>query len=235
MSGSLIEKTYGDLKCLEANGHDKSATIVVLHGYGATEQDFAPLASMMSLSSPVRWIFVRAPLSIPTGPSTQGYAWFPIDVEALNQALESGTHRQFSAETVEGFESARDQILQLIKTAKIDPEKLVLCGFSQGAMLATEVALSLEKGPKALSILSGSYIQGLKWKERAAQKPALNILQSHGRADPLLSYTQAEALYRDFLESGTNIQFHGFDAGHEVPSPILNVWAQFLEKNTLPT
>lgn len=228
---SLEDARYGGLHCLEKKPSSYEATIVVLHGYGASETDFAPIANFMNLESPVRWIFPRAPLSIALAPGLTGYAWFPIDVAALDEAIRTQSFRDFEVEKMSGFHQAVEALTDFLKEAEVERQNLILSGFSQGAMLATELALQ-EEPLRALSILSGTYVKGLNWKERASRKSQLPIFQTHGRSDPILPYSSAEALYRDFLNAGCQIQFHGFEGGHELPPPLLSVWAQFLEKHS---
>ena len=47
------------------------------------------------------------------------------------------------------------------------PGRIVLGGFSQGAMVATDVALRLEEPPAALVVLSGTLLCQDEWRRRA--------------------------------------------------------------------
>ncbi len=50
---------------------DAPMALVLFHGYGATEQDLAPLGPVLTPALP--WAALRAPLGVAPG----GYAWFP--------------------------------------------------------------------------------------------------------------------------------------------------------------
>src|ERR1700751_2500545 len=50
---------------------DAPVALVLFHGYGANEQDVAPLGPMLAPALP--WAALRAPLGVAPG----GYAWFP--------------------------------------------------------------------------------------------------------------------------------------------------------------
>ena len=50
---------------------DAPVALVLFHGYGANEQDLAPLGPMLAPALP--WAALRAPLGVAPG----GYAWFP--------------------------------------------------------------------------------------------------------------------------------------------------------------
>src|SRR5437763_8486057 len=81
--------------------------------------------------------------------------------------------------------------------------KLLLGGFSQGAMVTTDVALRLPERPAALAILSGTLLTEDVWRAKAKARAGLPIFQSHGRMDPILRFDAAERL-RDLLtETGS--------------------------------
>ena len=50
---------------------DAPVALVLFHGYGANEQDLAPLGPMLAPALP--WAALRGPLGVAPG----GYAWFP--------------------------------------------------------------------------------------------------------------------------------------------------------------
>jgi phospholipase/carboxylesterase len=50
---------------------DATVALVLFHGYGANEQDLAPLGPMLAPALP--WAALRAPLGVAPG----GYAWVP--------------------------------------------------------------------------------------------------------------------------------------------------------------
>jgi phospholipase/carboxylesterase len=50
---------------------DAPVALVLFHGYGANEQDLAPLGPMLAPALP--WAALRAPLEVAPG----GYAWVP--------------------------------------------------------------------------------------------------------------------------------------------------------------
>jgi len=106
--------------------------------------------------------------------------------------------------------------------------RVVLGGFSQGAMLATDVALRLEEAPAGLVILSGTLLNEGDWARRAPMRHGLRVLQAHGRQDPLLPFSGAEALRDLLVLSGLMVDFVGLEAGHTITLDGVRRLAAFL-------
>jgi phospholipase/carboxylesterase len=100
--------------------------------------------------------------------------------------------------------------------------RVVLGGFSQGAMLATDVTLHAERPPGALAILSGSLISKPEWLPLMKARAGLPVLQSHGRADPVLAYQIAETLRDELTAAGVAMKFVPFNGGHGIPPVVVD-------------
>ena len=110
-------------------------------------------------------------------------------------------------------------------------EKLVIGGFSQGAMLTTDVALRAGSPFAGLVILSGSFLCADAWKPLMAERGAkLRVVQSHGRRDPILPFAAAELLNEALVSSGAQAELVAHDGGHEIPPPALLAMRASLEK-----
>jgi phospholipase/carboxylesterase len=141
---------------------------------------------------------------------------------------------QFRRGCPAGLPEARAMLEQLIAEAGhgmgLPAERFVLGGFSQGAMLAADVALRMTDGPAGLCILSGALINEIQWRDLAPKHAPLSVLQSHGRQDQILMYPQATAL-RDLLsDAGHNVDFVPFDGYHEIPPTVIHSLADLLKK-----
>lgn len=204
-------------------------TVVLFHGYGADCHDLAPLAGVFPPGLAARWVFANAPLTVPIGPHSTGRAWFPIDMAALEAAMRRGGHRDFSGETPAGFLEGAASAAAFVDALGVEPENLVLGGFSQGAMMATEVALSMAEAPRSLVVLSGALVTKARWQTALAKRgPSLRVFQAHGRGDPVLSFRDAETLQALLAASGAKVTWTPFDGGHEIPEIVLRGVAGFL-------
>lgn len=237
----VIDTNLGGLDCrvldgTEQAGGDLRGVVVLCHGFGAPADDLVGLAPEMmrrhpTLAAHVRFAFPAAPLSF--GDPFGGRAWWPLDMERLQHALDTGTQRDLSAEVPAGAAEARRALLalvdELLRMTGVGSERLVLGGFSQGAMVATDVALRLEEAPAALAVFSGTLLMEEEWKRRAPRRRGLPVLQTHGRQDPLLSLEMAERLRDLLVEAGLDVDFRPFDGQHTIPRDGVDAFADLLQ------
>jgi phospholipase/carboxylesterase len=189
--------------------------VMLLHGFGAPADDLVPLAQVLD---------VRAQFSFPAAPLEYfgGRAWWMLDPDVFDHPERDRTN-----ELPDGLTAARSQVLAAIE--QIDGP-LVIGGFSQGAMLACDVALHTSRPLAALVLMSATLIDAPEWKKLAPSRKGLPVFQSHGTRDPLLTFEAAEKL-RDLLaEGGLAVEFHPFRGGHEIPAEILARLAAFLNQ-----
>jgi phospholipase/carboxylesterase len=230
----IIQSRLAGLQCYimdteEAESSSPDLLVVCCHGYGAPGHDLVGLGAEIvqlnpELSGRVRFIFPEAPLAAAANPYG-GRAWWQIDLDALEAALSSGSHRQMQRDCPDGMTEARRTLLSLIDEALqmtgLNHNQLVLAGFSQGAMLATDIALRLEDPPAGLVILSGTCVNLDDWEERMPKRAGLRVLQSHGRQDPLLAFSAAEELHGLMKNAGLDAHFLPFDGQHTISEESL--------------
>ncbi|NCS93622.1 MAG: esterase [Leptospira sp.] len=228
-SGEPILEDLGPLKVLRVKGDSTSPTVILFHGYGASAYDLYPLHEYILPEMKLNWIFPDGNLSIPLGPGYVGKAWFPIDMEALQKAMASGTFRDFAEITPPGLDIAREKALSMIEATGIPFKNLIIGGFSQGAMLTTDISLRSETRPKGLVILSGTLLNKNIWKELAVKKSMLTFFQSHGRQDLVLGYKPAKDLNQMLRDAGMVGEFVEFNGGHEIPLDVIQGVNRYLK------
>lgn len=209
-------------------GVGEGPVAVILHGYGADMTDLAPLSQVLAAPPGTRWIFPNGPISVPLGPYGSGRAWFPIDMAALESAMQRGTHRDLSGAAPAELRVAREAILGVCAAVDRSFDRIVLGGFSQGAMVATETALHAPTNPAGLVLWSGTMLQEAVWRPLASRRAGLRFVQSHGRGDPLLAFEAAERLHAMLVEAGLHGRFVGFDGAHEIPERVLDASSELL-------
>ena len=232
-------ETFGELECVVAGGTDgrgggDGAVVVLLHGFGASGTDLVGLAGALDVPAGTRFVFPAAPLRL-GGMYGDGRAWWNIDLAALDQAMRRGEFRQLAKEDPAELPSARAHVAAMLDavSAALAPAqgRVYLGGFSQGAMLACEVALSEPERPLAgLVLLSGTLLAEARWRPLFAGRAGLRVLQSHGQQDPLLPFAMAEQLRDLFTAAGADVEFLPFRGGHEIPMPVLARLGAFLSR-----
>jgi phospholipase/carboxylesterase len=202
-------------------------TIVLCHGFGAPGDDLVGLAAALGAPPGTALVFPEAPLPLPVPEPYEAFgaprAWWLIDIAAIQRAQMRGELRDLSKSVPIGLPEARAQLVAMLDElqAKHPTESLVLGGFSQGAMLALDVALHDPRPLAGLVLLSGTLVSEAEWTPLMPSRRGLPVFQSHGASDPLLPFSLAEKL-RDLLSSaGLVVAFDRFEDGHTIPLSTL--------------
>jgi phospholipase/carboxylesterase len=236
-----VQTTLGPLTCrvvdTVAEGGAPDLVVVLCHGFGAPGTDLVPLAAEMCALAPAlegrtRFVFPQAPLELGGCGTYDSRAWWMIDVERFSRAQRDGRLAELADECPEGLAPARRQLTaaldELRRRTPIEASRLVLGGFSQGSMLATDVALRLDDAPAGLLIFSGTLLCRAEWTARAGRRRGLRVFQGHGRLDPLLPYANA-VLLRDLLAgAGLDVRFQPFDGPHTIDGEELAAAARLV-------
>lgn len=230
-------KTVGPLRARIVRNASESEgmTLVLLHGFGAPGDDLAGLADMIAAPPGTTLVFPEAlhDLAELAGPMYRGArAWWMIDFAKLEVAINTGAIRDLPNEIPEGLDEARAAMIEFLdaleKKEGISLDRLVLGGFSQGAMLSLDVALHSERALRGLVLLSGSYIAEREWKPRMSKRKGTPAFQSHGATDPILPFLLAEKLCDELTTAGLDVDFHRFPGGHAIPPNVMNELGRWL-------
>ncbi|MEM8913388.1 MAG: lysophospholipase [Planctomycetota bacterium] len=213
----------------------KRIPVVLCHGYGAPGDDLAGLAEPLiqwlgEHASRFRFIFPAAPHDLSSLGMPQGRAWWPLNMAALQQMLATSQFEQLHVSIPPGLDDSRESLVKTMREILAESDgPYVLGGFSQGAMLTMDTVLQSELPPPILLIqFSGTLICQDQWASRLPRLHDTAVLQSHGRFDPILPYTSAEAL-RDLVESSAKeMEYVAFDGPHTIEPETLMKMTQRL-------
>lgn len=108
---------------------------------------------------------------------------------------------------------------QALATYDIDPGDITLAGFSQGAVIAMTLALTMGQTIRRVVALSG-YLPPFVIEEDYGKVPVdhLEIFISHGVKDAVVPFARGELVRDFFLASGARVTFMAY-AGNHVVSP----------------
>lgn len=201
--------------------------IVLFHGYGASAFDLVSL-SEIPLSFDSSWIFPNGPFDLYYGPGMKGQAWFPIDREALDEAMAKRSAASFSS--TEELQAAAAKVHRMLGELGIPLSQVILGGFSQGAMLAVEAALTAPEQIAGLALFSGICVDEERWKKLAHLKAGLHFFQSHGLEDTLLPLWAGQELYDLLTNAGLKGKLHTFHGGHTIPEQIELLFGYFVQE-----
>lgn len=209
--------------CLDEYQEDNAPWIILFHGFGADAADLAPLKDYIPLTQKANWLFPQGLLDVPIGPGWTGKAWWPLSLASLQID-------DFSNEKPPGLEKARQELMAMIDALKVPWSKIILGGFSQGAMMALEVYLHAPETPAGLVLLSGSLIDKEELKPLVAQRQGERFFQSHGDNDPVLAIKGARRLETFLTQGGMKGSCLAFPGGHEIPPQTLQRLAGYLDQ-----
>ncbi|MEO7093861.1 MAG: hypothetical protein ABI175_11465 [Polyangiales bacterium] len=217
----------------DGKGGGDGPAFILNHGFGAPGDDLVSLAGAIDvgpLAGKLRWFFPEAPIAIDFVGGQTGRAWWPIDMRRLQPGIPDKEKMRMMEETPIGLAPAREALEGCLAALELDPARTILGGFSQGAMLATEIQLHREVPFAGLVILSGALISLDRWSPAIAERAKqLKVFQSHGQKDPVLAPLSAVGLRNLLTAHGAELESVEFGGGHEIPRPVLQrlgAWAQ---------
>lgn len=188
-----------------------TALVVLLHGYGADGNDLIGLAPHWQKLLPgAAFVAPNAPDRVP---GAQGFQWFPI--------LRLDPH-----EARNGVALAAPRIGEFLEAElarlALPGERLILAGFSQGAMLALHLGL---RRPSAAIV----GFSGLLADAPPAEGLKPPVLLTHGGADTVIPAGAMFAAATSLGKAGVGIQWHLTpEMGHGIDEKGLSLAGNFL-------
>jgi phospholipase/carboxylesterase len=227
MNASSDRSTDLDLAALEitlrggtdGKGSGGGPLVVLLHGYGAPGSDLVGLHRAFPFPDTTRYAFPAGRIDLSRMFGMPARAWWHIDLEARIAKATRGEARDFD-EVPEGMDASASMVANVIDQLR-GSAPLVLGGFSQGGMLALEVALRLASPPQALALWSSTLLARARQQPDLAKLRETAIVQSHGEADAILPYKDARELETHLRQAGLLPTFVPFRGGHEIPLVVV--------------
>jgi len=174
---------------------NSSAVVVFLHGLGDTPRGI-PLDIVNNIrSSPeasalshVEWILPAAPVISVTGNMQRRMpAWF--DIRIFNFPLTIPPPGEEDEASILRSIASIDALLAEIVASGVDPGRIVLGGFSQGAAMTLLTGLTTLKKLAGLIALSARLPLRHKFKSMvSSHASSIPIFWGHGTVDPLVPY-----------------------------------------------
>jgi phospholipase/carboxylesterase len=196
--------------------------IILCHGYGGDGNDISTLAiSWQRFLPDAIFLCPNAPETCAVNP--QGYQWFDLTQEKDEIILE----KSLIAEEI--LSKFLDQVLENLD---LEPINLALVGFSQGCMIAIQVALKKNKKINSLIGYSGKVINKKNLSDNINSKPKIFLM--HGDKDIIVP-TPFMLEAKEFLtKNGLKVKTKIFkDCEHRIPTEGTSLGLDFLRKNLL--
>ncbi|GAA5919490.1 hypothetical protein JCM1841_002232 [Sporobolomyces salmonicolor] len=187
-----------------------TATIIFSHGLGDSAQGWIPLARSLSAKKPfqhIRWVLPTAPMQpVTINMGMRMTSWFDI------QDLGDGN---LKAEDDKGMLASVRTINSLISKEVdegIPSERVIVGGFSQGAVIAYLTALTSERKLAGVVCLSGFLGMADKIKSMMTDYATkLPVFHGHGTADQVVQYKWGKESVEKLKELGfKDIEFKSY-------------------------
>jgi phospholipase/carboxylesterase len=191
--------------------------MVLLHGYGADGADLLGLGyQWRDLFPEMLFVSPNAPQPCSLG---QGYEWFPVDYERRAEVWRDGP--PLAAPVLINF------LIDLWAQTGVKPDQTVLCGFSQGAMMALHVGTALDQKVAAIIAFSGAFAPAARFRAERSPKPPVAII--HGDIDSVVEPELGRAAARDLEAAGFEVSLHiSPGSGHGIAPDGLDFATAFL-------
>ncbi|MGE0567216.1 MAG: alpha/beta hydrolase [Bacteroidia bacterium] len=202
----------------------KPPVLIMLHGYGSNESD------LFELSKTVESKYLIFSIRAPYKGKEIGYAWY--DLEFLPNKQLSYNYKQ--------VENSRAKIMSFIshacKAYKADSTKVYLLGYSQGTIMAYDLALKLPKKISGVVALSGKMLpETMKYSGKSETIQKQHYFIGHGYSDNVIDIKEAESSkkYLDSLKV-KDVTFNRYEMPHAIMSAELLDFKSWLSKQLKP-
>tara|TARA_B110000483_G_C18173596_1_gene534178 strand:- start:1122 stop:1835 length:714 start_codon:yes stop_codon:yes gene_type:complete len=205
---SMKMKLILEYNVKKANAEINNPTLIVqLHGVGSNKDDLFSFAN--ELSSNFIVVSAQAPNEY-----YMGFAWYNLQVS--NDGYWSDIPQaKASVEKIDQF------IEYAINQYSTEP-KVILMGFSQGAIMSIATALKYPEKIKAVVAMSGYYngdIVAVDPNNLLAKK--IPFFAVHGIQDDVIPVTRAKESYKNLESHFTNYSFKEYPLAHGISNESL--------------
>jgi len=179
-----------------------------MHGRGANEFDLEPLLSVLDREQRLVGILPRGPITLPPG----GAHWYVV-----RQVGYPDPDTFFTT-----FERASTWLDAILAELAVPPERTVLGGFSQGAVMSYTLGLAASR-PKPAGILALSgfipRVEGLELD--LASRAGLPVSISHGANDPVIGAQWGRDARDRLVKAGLDVRYREDPVDHTITPKAL--------------
>jgi phospholipase/carboxylesterase len=174
-----------------------SKMMVVLHGRGDSYEGFQWLPSALNLPG-VNYLMVNAP-----DPYYTGFSWYDLPPRQGPGILRS--------------RNLLDQVFGELLEKGVDPQEVMLFGFSQGCLMSLEWGGRSSLNLAGILGISGYVYDAAKLSgELSPEARKRRWLVTHGTMDEVLDCHTTDRQIRLLQEAGLPIEYHHFRKGHTI-------------------
>jgi phospholipase/carboxylesterase len=193
---------------------EAAGALVLLHGRGADENDLHPLLDALDPDRRLAGYTPRGPLSLPPG----GAHWYRLGGIPTPEP--------------ETFFPTFERLTQWFDSLPFDPERVVLGGFSQGAVMSYALGLGAGRPrPAGLICLSGFMPQVPGFELDLEGLEGYPMALAHGSFDPVISVEWSRRARTVLEEAGADVLYREAPLPHAIDPTIVPELAAFVRSS----
>jgi phospholipase/carboxylesterase len=208
--------------------------LVLLHGFASRPSEWLPVARKIESQGAMLFVFPEGPQ--PTAALEDrigGRAWWQLDLFDFVDPAQPGSLPDLSQASPQGLVAARTRVLAFLDELEdqkgIRSGRVILGGFSQGAVVALDVALHDRRQLRGLALLSGTIVNESDWFARLSSRRGLPVFIAHSPEDAVLPYRLAQRLRLALEAEGWLVTWRPFEGGHALPAPVVEGLGSFAQ------
>ena len=184
--------------------------LVLIHGRGADERDLFPLLDLLDPERRLLGVTPRGPLALPPGCAH----WYAVrEIGYPDPATFLPTYAALS-EWLDGFGFA--------------PERTVIGGFSQGAVMTYALSLGSGRPRPAASIALSGFMPTVPGFELDLEPPLPPVAIGHGTFDPVISVDWGRQAKETLEAAGADVLYREYPLTHAVDPGFLDELAPWV-------
>jgi phospholipase/carboxylesterase len=190
--------------------------LVLTHGRGADEHDLLPLADMLDPGRRLAAVLPRGPLRLPPG----GAHWYAVhEIGRPDPGTFLPTFAAFSG-WLDATAAARE----------ITADRIVLAGFSQGAVMSYALGLAEERPRPAGIIALSGFVPSVPGFELGLQgRAGLPVAIGHGTHDPVIGVEFGRRARALLEAAGADVRYRESPMAHSIDPEYLSELQGWLE------
>jgi phospholipase/carboxylesterase len=186
-----------------ADGEPEGA-LVLLHGRGADENDLYPLLDVLDPDRRLLGITARGPLSLPPG----GQHWYVVP--------------RVGYPDPDTFGDTYAALTAWFDSLPVPVDKIVVGGFSQGAVMSHALALGAGRAqPAGLLAMSGFIPVVPGWTASPEDRTDLPVAIAHGTLDPVISVEFGRDARDRLVAAGLPVLYRETNVPHTLDPAVL--------------
>lgn len=196
--------------------------VVFLHGYGANGDDLLSLGDVLGPHMP-QTAFFAPDAPQPCAGAPFGRQWFPIP------RFDGSSEAQARADMHLAADDLNDFLDQQLMAEGLADNRLILLGFSQGAMMSLHIAPRRRASLGGVVAIAGKLIDPNMLQSDVKVKP--EVLLIHGNVDDVVHFTEMAAADSALSQAGFATQTHVMHGtGHGIAPDGLQAAYSFMAR-----